>query len=51
MTTKEQLIATGLHPDTATEAARILAKKHRTQKEQAFISELWPYIVNHIKNK
>lgn len=36
-----QLIAKGIHPDTAQRAAQILMQDDRTVEEQAFISEVW----------
>jgi|GEM_PF-4020076 len=38
---RDQLIAKGIHPETADRAALILMRGDRTSKEQNFMSEVW----------
>jgi len=36
-----QLIAVGLHPETAERAAQILTQRQRSAEDQEFIAEIW----------
>ena len=37
----DQLIAAGIHPETAQRAAQILVQRQRSAQEQTFIAEVW----------